>query len=56
MRPQKFTPLFASVRNLDGVGPRLATLLKKLLPPNAASESADPRIVDLLWHAPDRTD
>jgi ATP-dependent DNA helicase RecG len=50
MRPDAFTPLFASAEDLTGVGPRLLTLLKKAvrLPPGVAT----PRVIDLLWHTP----
>ncbi|MDJ0896780.1 MAG: ATP-dependent DNA helicase RecG [Alphaproteobacteria bacterium] len=43
MRPQILFPLFASVRTLDGVGPRVAALLQKL---------GCERLVDLIWHLP----
>lgn len=50
MRPHSLSPLFASVQSLSGVGPRLATLMNKLLPvPPTAKE---PRVIDLLWHTP----
>ncbi|MHA1164200.1 MAG: ATP-dependent DNA helicase RecG [Alphaproteobacteria bacterium] len=50
MRPHILTPLFASLRDLDGIGPRLQKLLKRLLAPHSLTEDA--RIVDLLLHFP----
>ena len=50
MRPHILTPLFASLRDLDGIGPRLQKLLKRLLAPHSQSEDA--RIIDLLLHFP----
>lgn len=43
MRPEVLFPLFAPVRSLPGIGPRLEKLVEKL---------AGPKIVDLLWHMP----
>jgi len=43
MRPVPLYPLFAPVTSLDGIGPRLATLVAK---------AAGPNVVDLLWHLP----
>ena len=50
MRPPLLTPLFATARSLDGVGPRLQQLLKKALrlPPHLDAA----RVIDLLWHTP----
>src|ERR1700704_5489106 len=50
MRPQQLTPLFATAKNLAGIGPRMEILLKKALrlPPGVA----EPRVIDLLWHTP----
>lgn len=50
MRPSVLTPLFASAQALSGVGPRVLLLLKKALrlPPGIT----EPRVIDLLWHAP----
>ena len=50
MRPSELNPLFAPVRSLTGVGPRMEALLKKALrlPPGVT----EPRVIDLLWHAP----
>jgi len=50
MRPHILTPLFASLRDLDGIGPRLQKLLKRLLAPHSLNEDA--RIIDLLLHFP----
>lgn len=44
MRPQILFPLFADVRTLDGVGPRLAQLIGKAV--------GGSRLVDLLFHLP----
>jgi len=43
MRPSALYPLFAPVTSLEGIGPRLATLVTK-----AAGE----HVVNLLWHLP----
>src|SRR5579871_348750 len=43
MRPPILFPLFADVRTLEGVGPKLSQLIGKV---------AGPRIVDLLFHLP----
>ncbi len=50
MRPDVLAPLYASARNLTGVGPRVLGFLKKALrlPPGVA----EPRVVDLVWHTP----
>ena len=50
MRPSELNPLFAPVRSLTGVGPRMEALLKKALrlPPGVT----EPRVIDLLWHSP----
>lgn len=50
MRPDALNPLFAAATSLNGVGPRIAQLIKKAvrLPPNVS----EPRVVDLLWHTP----
>ncbi len=50
MRPAALTPLFATTQSLGGIGPRLQTLLEKLLDVPAGVTS--PRIVDLLFHLP----
>ncbi len=46
MRPEILFPLFASVRSLPGVGPKIAPAVERL---------AGPRVVDLLWHLPTGT-
>lgn len=43
MRPEILFPLFAPVRALPGVGPKVAPAVEK---------AAGPRVVDLLWHLP----
>jgi ATP-dependent DNA helicase RecG len=43
MRPEVLFPLFAPVRSLPGIGPRLEKLVEKL---------AGPKVVDLCWHLP----
>ena len=50
MRPQILTPLFAGLRTLDGIGPRLQTLLKRLLTPHVRDGEA--KLIDLLLHFP----
>lgn len=50
MRPSILNPLFADAVTLDGIGPRLATLLKKLF--DMPAEGRAPRILNLLWHMP----
>jgi len=50
MRPPSLAPLFASARALKGVGPRIETLLNKLVAPR--HQGAHARAVDLLWHLP----
>jgi ATP-dependent DNA helicase RecG len=48
-RPALLNAYFAPILSIEGVGPRFAVTVGKLLDlPNAAS----PRIVDLLWHLP----
>jgi ATP-dependent DNA helicase RecG len=50
MRPPELAALFSPAQSLTGIGPRLATLLKKAvrLPPGVV----EARILDLLWHTP----
>ncbi|MEO0791769.1 MAG: ATP-dependent DNA helicase RecG [Pseudomonadota bacterium] len=50
MRPEGLAPLFSSAETLTGVGPRVLQFLQKAiaLPPGIT----DPRVIDLLWHAP----
>ena len=43
MRPEVLFPLFAEIRTLTGVGPRIGAAVERL---------AGPRVVDLLWHLP----
>jgi len=43
MRPEVLFPLFAPIRSLPGIGPRLEKLVEKL---------AGPKVVDLCWHLP----
>ncbi len=50
MRPDHFTPLFASAQSLTGIGPRLISLLKKAV--RLQPGTTEPRVVDLLWHTP----
>lgn len=49
MRPEVLNALFRSVTSLDGVGPKIAVALGRLLCPPAGGE---PRVVDLLFHLP----
>ena len=50
MRPIQLQPLFAGAQTIDGVGPKLAEKLAKLI--NNTVERRDLRVVDLLWHFP----
>jgi len=50
MRPPLLNPLFATVRSLKGVGPKVEALLNKLVAPSHALAHA--RVIDLLWHLP----
>ena len=50
MRPSRLAPLFATVRSLKGVGPKVEGLLNKLITPR--HEGAHARVIDLLWHVP----
>ncbi len=43
MRPEPLFPLFAPIKALPGIGPRLAPLIERL---------AGEHVVDLLWHLP----
>jgi ATP-dependent DNA helicase RecG len=47
MRPNLLDPLFASLKSLPGVGPKVEKLLARLL-----GGDPTPRIVDLLFHLP----
>jgi ATP-dependent DNA helicase RecG len=49
MRPAELAPLFAPLRCLKGVGPRLETMLEGLLKPQ---HRGAPTILDLLLHLP----
>lgn len=49
MRPAILNPLFAPVTGLDGVGPKVAGLLARLLD---SREDVTPRVIDLLFHLP----
>jgi len=50
MRPPRLAPLFATVRSLKGVGPKVEGVLNKLVAPR--HEGAHARVIDLLWHLP----
>jgi ATP-dependent DNA helicase RecG len=50
MRPLRLAKLFATVRSLKGVGPKVEGALNKLVAPR--HEEAHARIIDLLWHLP----
>jgi ATP-dependent DNA helicase RecG len=50
MRPSRLAPLFATVRSLKGVGPKIEVLLNRLVAPR--HEGAHARVIDLLWHLP----
>ena len=50
MRPPRLAPLFATVRSLKGVGPKVEGLLNKLLAPR--HEGGHARVIDLVWHLP----
>ncbi len=50
MRPHRLAPLFATVRSLKGVGPKVEGLMNKLVAPR--HEGAHARVIDLLWHLP----
>ncbi|MGV8840668.1 MAG: ATP-dependent DNA helicase RecG [Bauldia sp.] len=49
MRPAILNPLFAPVTGIEGVGPKVATLLARLLD---KPDADTPRVVDLLFHLP----
>jgi ATP-dependent DNA helicase RecG len=48
-RPSVLNPFFASLISLEGVGPRFAALLGKLLD---APGGQTGRVIDLIWHLP----
>ncbi|MBB4000567.1 ATP-dependent DNA helicase RecG [Aureimonas pseudogalii] len=50
MRPSALDPLFASVSTLNGVGPKVSTLLAGLVAPPGAEDGA--KVRDLLFHLP----
>ncbi len=50
MRPYQIDPLFASVSDLPGIGPKLEKLLTRLLAPGRVDRGAT--ILDLLLHLP----
>src|SRR5262249_14533231 len=50
MRPPLLNSLFATVRSLKGVRPKVEGLLNKIVAPSHASAHA--RVIDLLWHLP----
>ena len=50
MRPPRLNPLFATVRSLKGVGPKVEGMLNKLVAPR--HEGAHARVIDLVWHTP----
>ena len=50
MRPDELNPVFAEVQALEGIGPRMATLLGKAL--RLPGRIVKPRVLDLLWHLP----
>src|SRR6476661_7607236 len=52
MRPARLASLFAPVRSLKGVGPKVETLLSKLVASRHEGEGAHARIIDLVWHLP----
>ncbi len=50
MRPARLAPLFATVRALKGVGPRIEGLLNKLV--GSRAETSHAHVIDLIWHLP----
>ncbi|MFC5990303.1 ATP-dependent DNA helicase RecG [Limoniibacter endophyticus] len=50
MRPALLTPLFASLTTLDKIGPKVAALIRKVVPADLSDREA--RIADLLFLAP----
>ena len=48
MRPSILNPLFAPVRSLPGIGPKLAPLFDRLLAP----QGQEARLIDVLLHLP----
>ena len=47
MRPSLLDPLFAPITSLDGVGPKVAALIEKVVPADLGDRSA--RVGDLLF-------
>jgi ATP-dependent DNA helicase RecG len=50
MRPEILNPLFRPVTSLDGVGPKIAVAIRRLITGSEVGEP--PRVVDLLFHLP----
>ncbi|MEL6968448.1 MAG: OB-fold nucleic acid binding domain-containing protein, partial [Pseudomonadota bacterium] len=50
MRPAPLTPLFASVKTLPGIGPKLAEALTRLL--HGQNTESKAKVGDLLFHLP----
>ncbi len=48
MRPEFLFPLFAPARTLPGIGPRIETLVAKLV----GAKPGETKVVDLCWHVP----
>ena len=48
MRPAELNPLFAPIRGLTGIGPKMAPLFDRLLTLSAS----EARVIDLLFHLP----
>jgi ATP-dependent DNA helicase RecG len=48
MRPTILNPLFAPIRSLQGIGPKLAPLFDRLLAPHGS----EARLIDILLHLP----
>ena len=49
MRPPVLNPLFASLSDLPGIGPKLEKVFARLL---GRGEGEPPRLIDLLFHLP----
>ena len=53
MRPSVLNPLFADVKSLQGVGPKIAQNLGRLVNrQNDDGSTANALVCDLLWHFP----
>ena len=50
MRPSLLDPLFAPITSLDGIGPKVAALIEKVVPADLGDRSA--RVGDLLFTLP----